>query len=791
MSISDIAASMHLSTESRLAVYPVAQPPDSLGVPLTVNHLIFALAQRAAIFRLPPHLTLLSQFPPTVQQEIYNSFGSYGRVCQVVNQILLHLTQQWAIADYCQRSKIGKKLPNALYVHLSAIDQLDPALRLYESWSRDILGNLEGVTLVKFHTHKPVVSYLYYPDFDDDPHPALVASLIVNIQTSHIKSHDYSDSDNPPILHRKETFVTSDYPDYQKFARLTKAEEKLGLLESKPSLYPTDPSISAEERRIYHTIGTRKGWMQHLARKGVEIRDHRIISIERDQENPLEFVAIPKIERHKAALVRRSLSRPVRLAVEADLFTENTTFFDYGCGYGGDIQRIAEKGYESSGWDPYYSPDTPLKEADIVNLGYIINVIECQQERRQALLKAWELTKQVLIVAAQILIDDRDRGIVAYGDGVITNRNTFQKYYEQEELKIYIDQVLEVNAVPIDMGVYFVFRDETQAENFRASRFRSRLSSPKICTQVKRFEDYEQLLQPLIKFVSDRGRLPVAGELSSEADIREEFGTFKRAFKLILQATDPEEWEKVADRRRQDFLVYLALSQFSRRPKISQLSEVVQNDIKGLFGSYKKACILADLMLYSMGNPDVIADCCSHSPIGQKYTHSLWVHLSALEKLDPLLRLYEGCANRTLGRLAGATLVKFHIRKPKITYLFYPDFDTDPHPALHTQMEIDLRDLHVTYQSYEGPNPPILHCKQAYVTPEYPQYEKFAKLTRQEEDWGLLDDFQAIKTRQGWLKCLEEHCAELRGHRVYWRTDADPYRRKLIEYARRARQKTH
>ncbi len=789
MSVSEIAPSIHQLTEPRLTDAPVAQFLCSLTLPPIVNDLIFYLAQRAALFSLPPHLTRFEQFPPPVQQQIHANFGSYGRVCQVIDQILLNLNQQWAIAAYCQQSKIGKKLPNAFYVHQSAIDHLDPALRLYESWSREILGNNDS-TLVKFHTHRPVISYLYYPDFDSDPHPALISSLIVNIQTHQIKNHDYSESENPPILHRKETFVTTDYPHYEKFARLTQAEEKLGLL-AKFSLSQSELSISAGERRIYHTIGTRKGWQQHLTRKGVEIRDHRIVSLERDQENPLESFRIPKIERHKAALVRRSLSRPVRLAVESELFTENTTFFDYGCGYGGDIQRIAEKDYESSGWDPYYSPDTPLKKADIVNLGYIINVIECQQERREALVKAWELTQQVLIVAAQILIDDRDRGIVAYGDGVITNRNTFQKYYEQEELKLYIDQVLQVNAIPIDMGVYFVFRDESQAENFRASRFRSRLSSPQIQTQVKRFEDYEKLLQPLMQFYSDRGRLPVTGELPTEAEISEEFGTLKRAFKVILQATDPEEWEKVADRRRQDFLVYLALSQLSRRPKISQLSEGVRNDIKGLFGSYKNACNLADIMLYSMGNPEIIADCCFNSPIGRKYTHSLWVHLSALDKLDPLLRLYEGCANRTLGRLAGATLVKFQIRKPKITYLFYPDFDTDPHPALHTQMEIDLRDLHVTYQSYDGPNPPILHCKQAYVTPDYPQYEKFAKLTRQEEDWGLLDDFQAIKTRQGWLKCLEEHCAELRGYRVYWRSDVDPYRKKLIRSARRARQKTH
>ncbi len=789
MSISEIAATKSFSTDSRLVSAPGTQLHASQI--RNLNDLIFSLAQQATPFQLPPPIISLSQFPASLQQEIQSTFGSFGRVCDVVNHLLLHLSQPHAIAYYSQQSQIGKKLPNALYVHISAIDHLDPALRLYESWSRRILENIEGVTIVKFHTYKPVVSYLFYPDFDCDPHPALTASLLVNLQTRHLKTHDYCNSDNPPILHRKETFVTPDYPHYEKFARLTQAEEKLGLLESKLSFSADHPSIYTSEKRIYRTIGTREGWQQYLARKGVEIRDHRIVSIEGDQENPLEFVPIPKIERHKAALVRRSLSRPVKLVLEAGLFSENTTFFDYGCGYGGDIERIGEKGHESSGWDPYYSPDTPLKEADIVNLGYIINVIECQRERRQSLVNAWELTGQVLIVAAQILIDDRDRGIVAYGDGIITNRNTFQKYYEQEELKVYIDQVLGVNSIPLDIGVYVVFRDESQGENFRASRFRSRLTSPRICTQVKRFEDYEQLLQPVIKFVSDRGRLPVLGELANEDEIRAEFGTFKKAFKIILQATDPEDWEKLADRRRQDFLVYLALSQFSRRPKLSQYSEVVRNDIKGLFGSYKKACALADIMLYSMGNLEVIADCCSNSPVGQRSSHSLGVHISALEKLDPLLRLYEGCANRTLGRLAGTTIIKFHVKKPKITYLFYPDFDTDPHPALDTQMEIDLRDLHVTYQSYDGPNPPILHRKQAYITPEYPNYETFAKLTRQEEDWGLLDNYRAIQTRLGWLKCLEEHCAEIKGHRVYWRTDADPYRRKLIESARRARKKKH
>ena len=65
----------------------------------------------------------------------------------------------------------------------------------------------------------------------------------------------------------------------------------------------------------------------------------------------------------------------------------------------------------------------------------MINVIEDTTERREALLNAWQLTRRVLIVSAQVLINDSANRQVAYGDGVITRRNTFQKYYEQEELK--------------------------------------------------------------------------------------------------------------------------------------------------------------------------------------------------------------------------------------------------------------------------------------------------------------------------------------------------------------------
>ncbi len=670
------------------------------------------------------------------------------------------LNQLGVVSEICQQSKVGKLLPSALYVHISALSSLDPRLQSYEERAK-FAREQQSVNIIKFSTDKFKISYLFYPEFDSAPHPALQASIIVDLQTLETSYRDYRNSDNPPILHRKETFVTPDYPLYEEFAALTRLELAFGLLSNSTA------------------IGTRVLWEQRLESQGFELQGHKLIARPEGSTG-----ASRRIDRHKAAIARNELSRPVRLALEANLFSPETTFFDYGCGYGGDISCIAKQGYSSTGWDPYYSPDTPRVAADIVNLGYVINVIEDTKERREALIQAWELTRQVLIVSAQVLISDRTRGQIAYGDGVVTRRNTFQKYYEQEELKIYIEQVLGVEAIPVALGIYFVFQDPAQAQSFRASRYRSRATTPRIRVPSKRFEDYQELLAPLMDFISDRGRLPVKGEITQQSQLLAEFGSFKRAFQVILQATDALEWEAISQKRRQDLLVYFALSKFNRRPKLTDLKPYVQEDVKALFGSYKQAILSADEMLFSIGNLDIIAQCCKESEVGRKLPNSLTIHVSSLESLHPLLRLYEGCASRTIGRLDSANVIKFHTKVPKISYYFYPNFDAEPHPILAASLQIDLRDLHAFYTDYDGDfNPPVLHQKDTLVTCDYPQYAKFAKLSDREQDWGLLDNWQEIKRLQGWQKCLIEHCATIENYQLRWRKDADPYKLKLLRSA--------
>src|SRR5688500_1896101 len=100
-------------------------------------------------------------------------------------------------------------------------------------------------------------------------------------------------------------------------------------------------------------------------------------------------------QRHRTAINRSVVSRPIRLALEAQLVISSNSFFDYGCGRGDDVTSLAQLGYNVAGWDPVHRPDTPQKPSDLVNLGYVVNVIEDPHERAEALRSAWRLTGKV------------------------------------------------------------------------------------------------------------------------------------------------------------------------------------------------------------------------------------------------------------------------------------------------------------------------------------------------------------------------------------------------------------
>jgi DNA phosphorothioation-associated putative methyltransferase len=473
------------------------------------------------------------------------------------------------------------------------------------------------------------------------------------------------------------------------------------------------------------------------------------------------------VARHRTAISRYKLSRPVSLALDDGLINVGTRVFDYGCGRGDDVRNLQGTGISCSGWDPVHCPGNEVQPADVINLGYVINVIEDAAERKLALQNAWSLTEKVLIVSARLVSEARDINAPAFEDGFLTRLSTFQKFYEQHELREWIDTTLGLSSVPAGPGVFYVFRDEGAKQSFASSRFRRSGTVPRLVRTDIIFEQYKLLLEPLMAFLGSHGRLPEESELDEVEEIRKHIGSLKKAFSVIRQVTGPEQWETIRKERAQDLLIYIALSRFGRRPGFSHLPKDLQLDIRAFFGNYRKACEMADELLFSAGDAEKVDDACRTSTVGKLMPKAIYVHVSALQAIPQILRVYEGCARSYIGSVEGANVIKLSRGEPRVSYLSYSNFERDPHPALIASLTVPLQTFRIRFRDYrESNNPFILHRKEEFVSADYPLREKFARLTLQEERRGLYSDPSTIGTREGWHLALSSRHLRLAGHRV-------------------------
>jgi DNA phosphorothioation-associated putative methyltransferase len=394
-----------------------------------------------------------------------------------------------------------------------------------------------------------------------------------------------------------------------------------------------------------------------------------------------------------------------------------------------------------------------------------VNVIEDPAERRDVLRKAWSLARRALVVAARP--DWEARGVTGrpFGDGWVTSKGTFQKFYGHEELRAWIDSELSVRSVAAAPCVFYVFRDERDALTFRARQVR-RTGTPRVPLSRVLFETHRELLEALTRFFDERGRLPESGELAEGPALVEAFGSLKAAFGVVRRFTEPERWDGARKRAADNLLVYLALAAFGGRPRMSDLPNDLQWDVKTLFGSYKSATAQADRLLFSAGRGEELNAAVASMKVGKVLPDAVYVHTSALSTLPAVLRVYEGCAQALVGTVDDTTLVKLNRIERKVAYLSYPDFDRDPHPALATSLRADLRSFDVRWRDFrDSANPPVLHRKETFVAEDYPGRMKFARLTAQEVRAGLLGG-PGTGTKAGWSELLEVEGFRLAGHRL-------------------------
>lgn len=624
----------------------------------------------------------------------------------------------------------SKVVSRSTYLYVDVLPHLDDELaaQVQEAEQLAKVKRYDQFNLVRIDDTGQSIALLNYPEFAEDPFPSLRESWRVDLDCSIVSYRTYADSLNPPILHRKELLLQKDDPRRETYAELTRMAESIGLFD--------------EPRRI----GYQRQWMALIREKGYRVEGHSLVPIGNDDsedegEGNLEPLhAGWGASRHLTALVRYGFSAPVQSLARYGFLDGRYRLFDYGCGRGDDVRGLTENGLSATGWDPYYAPDNPILSADIVNMGFVINVIEDFDERVEALTRAWSLAEQLLVVSVMLENQNEPRG-QRFRDGVMTSRRTFQKYFTQSGIKSFLEQVLDEEPIPVAPGVLYVFRDKDAEQRFLIDRYRSknnrlrapssqqreRQQRPRRNRVAERYEAYKEQLERLWAQWLTFGRKPDKSEVRDLVTLIEGFGSLPKALRFLENWNDPAEIEQSATRRIEDLEVYFALNQFERRRPYKHLERGLQRDIKSFFGNYSSAQALARDLLFKIADTEAIEQACQHaSEHGLGWLEegkSLQLHANMVEQLPPLLRIYLGCAAALYGDYRNADLLKIHIRSGKVSLMRYDEFEDQALPRMVERVKIKLREQDIDYFAYgEEYEPPFLYRKSRYINEEFPKY---------------------------------------------------------------------
>ena len=653
-----------------------------------------------------------------------------------------------------KRFGIGKEIGGAIYLHRDYESKLGDPLHTAKKY---LPANYE-YCIVKLNLKTNAVSFICCDGFDQDDEPEIGNSVHISLDG---KTRIRSKAKDPEIYHHKWMFVADDYQGFDVESGRQRSMSWINL-----------------EDINKRKIGKLSYWVENVLPQlsGDSRAESEISKLTKEYPYKNDIVdSTIEIARHKTAIKRGSFSKPLKCLLRDGLLSETKAYFDYGCGHGRDLDLLADINISCQGWDPAFRPTAAKEEAAVVNIGYVINVIEDPQERADAVRSAWSLAKEVLCVAAQIEFAAPDKEQQVFGDGYLTSRGTFQKYYNQHELREYLQGLVGTDAISAAPGIFYLFKCEEVKQQFFATRFQRRYTVPRRRISEVLFDQNRELLDPFMERLTELGRVPSADEYMGSIEIIEKFGSLKRAFKLIQKVTDESPWEEIAQKRCEDLLVYLALARFRKRPPLSRLPPTVQKDIKVFLGGYKVACGRADTLLFRAGDPDAIDQACQRANLGQLVDNALIFHKSCLESLEPLLRIYEGCARALVGELDDANVVKLHRFSGKVSYITYDEFDKNPHPPLKERMKVSLRSLNIDWFDYSTwEDPYLLITKSSLIQESHPKHDLFRRLELAEFKHGMQFDSEQVR-RSEMCTALRIFGIELRGHRLLKQNITPPH----------------
>ena len=110
-------------------------------------------------------------------------------------------------------------------------------------------------------------------------------------------------------------------------------------------------------------------------------------------------------------------------------------------------------------------------------------------------------------------------------------------------------------------------------------------------------------------------------------------------------------------------------------------------------------------------------------------------------------------------------MIKLHRYSGKVSYIDYPEFEKVAHPPVRTRFKVSLRDLTADLFDYtEWHDPPLLFRKEELLAGDHEWFERFARLTRQEQNKGLLDGIDGQDRKSVWDLRLKNSSHTIHGH---------------------------
>jgi len=634
---------------------------------------------------------------------------------------------------------LGKKVYSSTYIHLSMLDRINEEMKDNINICFKFIPKEEKskINVIRISNDQKEITALSYPSFFKDPFPTLSESWKVDINKGDCRHRDFRESLNPPILHRKELLISSDHPDYDKFCKTTKQAEEIGLFDNSGSIGFKNQWLNKIEEQGYHYDGK-----QFLPIGNIEVE-------ESDYDTDTK-----KVERHRTALTRSNFSAPIQALIRFGYLDGSFSIFDYGCGRGDDLHGLKENNIDAEGWDPHFAPDNEIIEADFVNLGFVINVIEDLDERIYALNKSFELAKSVLVVS--VMLSNQNTVGKKYRDGFITSRNTFQKYYTPEEFKLFVEKTLNEQVIPVAPGVLFVFKNKNLEEKFHQERsrakssilrvVRSSYSKPQKVKRDRKQEKYDlniELLDNLWLKCLELGREAKPDEVDDLAELLVHFKTIGQAIKFLYEFKDAEQLKEAFIIRKKDLLVFFALEFFKQRQSFQEYEKSFQRDIKYFFGSITEAHKLSKELLYQIADQSKLIEACKTAQsqgLGWMDDDSIQMHSSLVERLPPILRVYIGCGSHLIGDVTSSDLVKIHLNSRKLSLMKFDDFFGNPLPKMFERVKINFQSQQVQVFDYSDPFiPPYLYRKSRYMNEEMSNYPDQIEFEAQLENLELFD----------------------------------------------------